>query len=146
MVEFSLPADFAPPPRVADAVEVVHDGASWRVRLPRAGDFADGALRVERLAEGAPWSDDAFLERAEAALEAADPGMDLRFSLACAECGATMERPFDAVAFFWREIEALERRLVAEVAALARAYGWSEAEILSMTPRRRALYLAEAER
>ncbi|MGM0583439.1 MAG: hypothetical protein ACQEUZ_02145 [Pseudomonadota bacterium] len=145
-LEVALPADFAPPGRVAETVEVVHGGVAWQVRLPRAGDFEGGRLRPERLAEGAPWSDPDFVARAEAALEAADPGMDLRLGLTCAACGAAAEIPFDAVAFFWRELEALERRLVAEVAALARAYGWSEADILGMSARRRALYLAEAER
>ncbi len=144
-LEFSLPADFAPPPRAADHADVVHGETTWRVRLPRAGDMRAGALRVERLAEGAPWSDDAFVAKVEAALDAADPGMDLRLALTCPDCGAAFEEPFDAVSYFWAEIEEIERRLIGEVAALARAYGWSEVEILGMSARRRALYLAEAE-
>ncbi len=146
VLEIVLPDAFAPPPRAADHARVAHDGRDWRVRLPCADDFAGGALRVERLADGAPWTDDAFLAKAEAALDAADPGMDLRLSLTCAECGAAVEAPFDAAAFFWRELETLERRLIGEVALLAAAFGWSEAEILALPPRRRALYLAEAGR
>jgi hypothetical protein len=45
------------------------------------------------------------------------------------------------VSFFWREIQSAARRIVLEVDALARSYGWSEAEILNMTPARRQLYL-----
>jgi hypothetical protein len=48
---------------------------------------------------------------------------------------------FDAGEFLWREVAARARRLVYEVHALARYYGWREADILSMTGRRREAYL-----
>ena len=47
----------------------------------------------------------------------------------------------DVVGFFWREIQSAARRVVLEVDALARAYGWSEAAILGMSSARRNLYL-----
>jgi len=144
-LEVALPDNFAPPPRRADAAEVSYGGRRWRLRLPTAGDFSGARLDLVRLAPEAPWSDATFRAEAEAALEAADPGMDLRLALTCPDCATDLQEPFDPVAFFWAELEALERRLVAEVAVLARAYGWAEAEILAMSPRRRALYLAEAE-
>ena len=48
---------------------------------------------------------------------------------------------FDIGAFLWSEIEACASRLLAEVDALARAYGWRERDILAMSGIRRAAYL-----
>ena len=70
-----------------------------------------------------------------------DPGADLRFTLTCPECGVTWSSIFDVVSFLWREIESAARRMLAEVHALASAYGWSEADILALSPERRRAYL-----
>jgi len=48
---------------------------------------------------------------------------------------------FDIVSFFWSEICVQAKRLLREVHILARAYGWREADILSMSAARRQLYL-----
>lgn len=144
-LELSLPADFGPPARVSETAQVEHDGAVWSVRLPTPADFNEGHLDPARLAPEAPWSDAAFVAAAEAALEAADPGMDVRVTLACAACGAEVEEPFDPATFLWAELDRLGRRVVADVARLARVFGWTEAEVLSIPPVRRALYLSEAE-
>ena len=71
----------------------------------------------------------------------ADPGIDVVFDIACPDCGAVTPSAFDATGFVWRDIEALALRLFSEVATLARAFGWSEAETLSLTSRRRARYV-----
>jgi hypothetical protein len=71
----------------------------------------------------------------------ADPQADLRLSLSCPACDHRWEEPFDIVTFFWREIEAWALRLLRDVHALASAYGWSEAEIVALSPSRRRLYL-----
>jgi hypothetical protein len=70
-----------------------------------------------------------------------DPGADLRFALSCPACGATWTNVFDAASFLWREVEVAARRLLSEVHALATAYGWSESEILNLSPTRRRAYL-----
>jgi hypothetical protein len=61
--------------------------------------------------------------------------------LACPDCqhGWTVE--LDIAAFAWREIEILAGRLLRQVDVLARRYGWSEQEILALTPARRRFYL-----
>jgi hypothetical protein len=41
----------------------------------------------------------------------------------------------------WAEIEVRAKRLLLEVHLLATAYGWSEAEILSLNAQRREFYL-----
>jgi hypothetical protein len=76
-----------------------------------------------------------------ARLAEADPQADLRLALNCPDCDHRWEEPFDIVAFFWREIEAWAARLLGEIHALATAYGWSEAEIVALSPARRRLYL-----
>ena len=70
-----------------------------------------------------------------------DPGADLRFTLSCPSCQASWTSMFDVASYVWREIDAAARRLIADVHALAMAYGWSESEILDLTPARRRAYL-----
>jgi len=76
-----------------------------------------------------------------ARLADADPQADVQLSLACPACDHRWEEPFDIVTFFWREIEAWAARLLREVHTLAMAYGWSEAEIVALSPSRRRHYL-----
>lgn len=70
-----------------------------------------------------------------------DPGADIQFALICPACGHGWSAQFDIAAYFWEEIEAWARRALREVHTLALAYGWSEAEILALSPRRRRIYL-----
>ena len=44
-------------------------------------------------------------------------------------------------ALLWSEIHAWARQLLRDVHALARAYGWREADILALSPTRRGIYL-----
>jgi hypothetical protein len=76
-----------------------------------------------------------------AQLAEADPQADVQLSLTCPVCDHRWEEPFDIVTFFWREIEAWAARILSEVHTLATAYGWSEAEIVSLSPARRRRYL-----
>ncbi len=76
------------------------------------------------------------------AIEAADPQANLQFDLECAECGHAWQETFDIVSFFWTELEDLAVRTLQDVHALATAYGWSEDQILALSPTRRALYLS----
>ncbi|MDN8615100.1 hypothetical protein [Variovorax ginsengisoli] len=84
----------------------------------------------------------ALLEEAAAWMEAADPAAELMISMACPACDAVLGEPIDLAAFCWAEVEARAPRLLAEVDALASRYGWSEADILSMSRVRRDAYLA----
>jgi len=74
-------------------------------------------------------------------IEAQDPAADISLALNCPDCAHAWEMGFDIGVYFWREIQAAARRIVLEVDALARAYGWSETEILGMSASRRNLYL-----
>lgn len=81
------------------------------------------------------------LEALEAHLARADLGADLRIAVECPACGHRWQALFDIVSFFWSEIESWACRLLHEVHALASAYGWSEREILALSPFRRRCYL-----
>lgn len=71
----------------------------------------------------------------------ADPQSDLHLELTCPACGNCWQAFFDIGSFFWSEINAWAQRLLAEVHALASAYGWREAEIINLSPWRRQFYL-----
>jgi hypothetical protein len=100
-------------------------------------------LGASRDGEGVAFSElpEALLAQLEEALEEADPQADVRFNLTCASCGNRWQVPFDIVSFLSSELEGWAIRLLREVHILARAYGWSQAEILNMTAWRRHCYL-----
>jgi hypothetical protein len=78
----------------------------------------------------------------ESALEALDPAADLSLALVCETCGHRWDADLDLGALLWNEIDACARGLLAQVHDLASRYGWSEPEILALSPARRAAYRA----
>ena len=71
----------------------------------------------------------------------ADGGADGEVELSCPACQHGWSAELDIAAFFWTEIAAQAQRLLREVDALARVYGWREADILAMSAARRQAYL-----
>lgn len=82
-----------------------------------------------------------LLDAIETGLAALDPAADISLVLTCNSCGHGWTADFDIGTLLWEEIEARARALLAEIHGLARAYGWTEPEILALTPERRAAYL-----
>lgn len=132
--------------------------AGRRVRPPALRDLAavaheaDAACAARRLlarctlegGDAAPsdtLSDNA-LRAVEDALEGIDPNADLALDVHCEACGRHSTAQLDAGRLLWDDIDARARALLAEVHALASAYGWTEGEILALGPARRAGYLA----
>ena len=70
-----------------------------------------------------------------------DPQAEISFELHCPSCGDSSQILFDIESFFWVELNAWARRILHEVHLLARAYGWSEIEILNLSAWRRQCYL-----
>jgi hypothetical protein len=66
---------------------------------------------------------------------------DMQLSLTCPTCGNAWQEGFDIVSFLWKEIDAWAQRTLLEVAYLASAYSWREADILNMSQWRRQFYL-----
>jgi hypothetical protein len=70
-----------------------------------------------------------------------DPQADLRLEMNCLSCKQSWLEIFDIVSFLWKETSAWAQRMLMDVSKLARFYGWSESDILSMSRWRRQIYL-----
>jgi len=70
-----------------------------------------------------------------------DPLAVIRLPVECPSCGGAWEAALDVQSFVWTELRAWARRTLREVHALARAYGWTEAEVLALSATRRRAYL-----
>jgi hypothetical protein len=103
--------------------------------IARCGSVADDT--VEGLSDNA-------LRAIEDAIELNDPNADLAFEVFCPACGQTVDAQLDVGDLLWDEIDMRARALLGEVHVLARAYGWTESEILALGPERRAAYLSMA--
>ena len=87
---------------------------------------------------------EAVVLKLAAEMEARDPQAETLLDFECPACGLRWQDLFDVLEFLWAEIHVRARRLLNEVHDLARAYGWSEADILEMSPVRRRFYLEAA--
>lgn len=74
-------------------------------------------------------------------MAAADPLAEILLHFDCPACNASFEESLDLNTFLWAQIERKALRLLRDVHTLAAAYGWSEPEILALTPARRAAYI-----
>lgn len=138
------------PPDTLPHYEIESSGGIIRFRLPTSHDMAGAvaapdsslALRelVERCAGQANLPNDT-VEAISRAMLQADPAAEITLQLSCPVCAQEWDLLFDISAFFWTEIAAQAQRLLREIDALARAYGWTEHEILSLPAQRRQTYL-----
>ena len=81
------------------------------------------------------------LSAAAASLAEHDTRAEMVLDLTCPACHAQWQSVLDVARFVWTELAARARHIIGDVHTLARAYGWSEAEILGLTDMRRAAYL-----
>jgi hypothetical protein len=123
-------------------LEVLVAGAP--VEENRARLLSRCVLAVHRHGEPLPAGEwpPALAETIAARMAEADPRSDLRLALACPACAHAWQTAFDIVSYLWSEVHAWAVRLLREVHELARAYGWSEPEILALSPFRRQQYLS----
>jgi hypothetical protein len=73
-----------------------------------------------------------------------DSGSEITLACTCTSCGAAWQEVLDVARFVTTELAHHGVLLLAEVAALARGFGWSEDAILAMAEPRRRAYLALA--
>lgn len=101
------------------------------------------ALRSGRAASGKELAQlpEPVLKRFAEAAEAADPAAEMTLNVACPECGAATPAELDIAAYLWTELDAWARDVLLDVHLLASAYGWSEPQILALSPLRRRYYL-----
>jgi hypothetical protein len=159
-LEFSAAELRAKPSEAAGDACIHVDGCDVRFRVPNTADLVEAArardvtgmreVLLERcvlLAESAGGGVSVrklpaeAVERVVEKMAAADPQADLRLQMTCPDCGKTWSESFDIVSFLWSEVDAWAQRLLRDVHLLASVYGWSEAEVLAVTPQRRARYL-----
>lgn len=95
---------------------------------------AEGPVEIEQI----PFE---VIVAVEHAMAHSDPLADIRLALQCPTCQHAWQAGFDIGHFFWQEIQAWALRLLRDVHLLASAYGWAESDILTMSNRRRQLYL-----
>jgi hypothetical protein len=124
----------ARPPTADDlkAISLQSDtGSAVRALLSRCltGDLA--------LAE----ADDAAVEELGRRLERLDPGAAVSFALRCPTCDHDWSAVVDVGEALWTELQRAAERSLVEIDALARAYGWTEEEVMRLSPIRRAAYL-----
>lgn len=83
----------------------------------------------------------AVQEKVAAAAAEADPHADIWLDAPCPACGRRASVVLDAASFLWAELDAWARGTLLEVHLLATAYGWTEPDVLALSPRRRRHYL-----
>lgn len=83
-----------------------------------------------------------WMEPLAAALEQRDPLTALSLTTRCPACGEALTVDFDLEHHLLLRAQARQQRLLDAVHVLARAYHWSEREILALPRRRREQYLA----
>lgn len=74
-------------------------------------------------------------------MEMLDPGASVSFALACPQCAARWQAPLAIGELVWQKVRAAAERVLLDIDMLARAYGWTEREVLGLNPLRRAAYL-----
>jgi hypothetical protein len=124
-------------------------------RLPTSRDLAaianeqDNESAVRRLLQqccvsssmsAQSWTDEEVHTVGER-MAAADPLAEILLRFDCPNCGASFDEALDLPAFLWAEMEGRAKRLLHDVHTLALAYGWTEQEIVSLSPARREVYL-----
>jgi len=148
-LEFTVSARSLLPCAAATRSAPVEHGGR-RVRMPTTRDLAAVANEpdepsaqrklLERLLETGSL-DGCSSDDLAAALDAADPCLDVSLDLSCPACAHAWATPLDLPGFLWEEIEVRVRRLLDEVHTLAHAYHWNEEEILALSGVRRSAYL-----
>jgi hypothetical protein len=101
---------------------------------------------VVRITGSSPSSGPADLSRSlqdaiDMALAEHDPQAEVLLALQCVDCGHEWNTHFDIVEFLWSELDRAAQRLLREIHVIAKAYGWPESTILTLSPRRRSIYL-----
>jgi hypothetical protein len=134
--------------------DLVNWGA-WRFRLPTSRDLAAAAQEQSEPAAtrrlmsaclvgvepvGDVWSED-DVKAIEERLAAADPLAEIRLHFECPACSASFDESLDLCHFVWAAIDSRAKRILRDVHVLALAYGWSEGQILALSPSRRSAYL-----
>jgi hypothetical protein len=129
-------------PTAGDQVHVVDAAGDKRAHLlgcvVRSIDDRSGPFTIDDVQALAP----ALRAELEQAIEAALPDIDLVLITTCPACEAAIEAPVQLAQIVLAELQERSRHLLREIHVIARAYHWSEREILDLAVSRRRAYLA----
>ncbi len=132
-----LPRDNAPP--LPLRLPTGADLRAWRrMALDPRGD-AQWAMLSQLCQAGELRPQDSA--HAAAALAQADPLVAFSVTSGCPACGTEAEIEVDLEALALQRLAAQQRQLLRDVHVLASRYGWSEAEVMALSPARRARYV-----
>lgn len=147
-LDLTFTADQLPSQPAAPSADISVEGRRVTVRLPNTVDLIAAATqpperRVPALLErcAAPELSPQAAAAVQDSMAELDPMAQIEMQLACPACSHQWAEPFDIASYLWAEVGDRSLRLLRETHTLARAYGWSEADILAMNPRRRRVYL-----
>ncbi len=149
---------------IADEFDLNADGYALRFRLPNSLDITtvintlpdnDNAekmqqhllsrclLNAEQSGKSCHFHQlpDSVIRKLSQQIEQLDSYADIRIQLNCPECSHSWTVLFDITDFLWTEINEWAQQILQTVYKLAAGYGWSEQEILRLSPVRRQLYL-----
>ena len=121
-------------PTTRDLVQATRVGDPAASILARCVVVDDGALAADALDDDATEAIDDLLERLAA------PALSTLVA-PCPECGERATAVLDPGTLLWQAVDAHAPALLAEVAHLAAAFGWSQESVLAMSAARRAAYL-----
>jgi hypothetical protein len=152
-LEFDFDTEAVPQPGDPEPVTVTSGDWSVVLRVPTSGDLLAVARsphpredlldRCVLEVAGGTVADlpDEVVEQVVQAAAQADPGADIQLTVRCPECGGTVRSELDITDCLWTELDAWARTTLLEVTQLAGSFGWSEADILALSPQRRRYYL-----
>jgi hypothetical protein len=132
------------------------DGEEVAFRLPTSADLlalsglhpeaARRLLLARCLEPGSVEPSPEVVAAVEAVMEEVAPAGAIDLSLVCPDCGVATVVALDVPGLLWAEVEVCALSLLDDVHVLAREYGWTESEVLALSPQRRAAYLRLVDR
>ena len=77
-------------------------------------------------------------------LEMLDPAASVSFAVTCPQCAVEWDARLDLAEALWRKLQVTAERFLLDIDILARTYGWTEGEVMSLSATRRAAYVQMA--
>jgi hypothetical protein len=129
--------------RLPNTDDLLHIGEVQDVKIGRALLLKQCILSTQENQKAAAAHElpEAVVDSVIQRMSECDPQGNIQLAMICPVCAREWQTTFDIAAFLWIEINAWAQRILREVHILARAYGWREADILSLSPWRRQAYL-----
>ena len=157
-LDVDVPLDSVPGPPRRDSAVVTVAGRPWLVRCPTGRDLLAASAGPDPLrallarcvqdADGRPADPDllspATLVAVDAAAEDLAGAASVVLRSACPTCAAELVVAVDVGELLWQRVRQAVPEVLREVAVLASAFGWAEADLLAMTATRRHAYLVLA--